>query len=235
MAGILEILGEFLKEIEKDNPYRLIGKGGTILALLHLGAHRESEDLDFDTATDKSRHREIESYFLGLLERLKQNGVIKDYHKGKSGMAATNRYHMKLELETHKTFYTKIDVDFIGKTDNLKMKGKLRYYSLERLFVGKAVAFVSRTEFKDIYDIAHMLGKIDIESFRNNKNVIELLDSLIESVQKKDALALYKAAFRNVDLHFKDVKEHDTEKFVANLIRDLRVLRNRLCKREGKS
>lgn len=107
MARILYILQEFLKEIEKDNPYRLIGKGGTILSLFYFNIHRESEDLDFDTTLDKSQYRNIESYFISILEKLKGKGLIKSYSKGKSGLAATNRYHINIALETHKTYHTR--------------------------------------------------------------------------------------------------------------------------------
>ena len=77
MVKILDILREFLQEIEKDNPYKLIGKGGTILSLIYLNRHRESEDLDFDTELDVSQHKNIELYFLAILERLKNKGTIK--------------------------------------------------------------------------------------------------------------------------------------------------------------
>ena len=107
MAKILDILKEFLQEIEKNNPYKLIAKGGTTLSLFYLNHHRESEDLDFDTTLDKNRHKHIESYFLALLERLKKKKTLKSYRKGKSGLAATNRYHLNLVLETYKEFYTK--------------------------------------------------------------------------------------------------------------------------------
>ena len=73
-----------------------------------------------------------------------------------------------------------------------------------------------------------MLPMIDMGVFRNNKNVTELINSLIESVQKEDAHALYKAAFRNVDLRFKDIKEHNIENFIGKLVRDLKVMKNRI-------
>ena len=49
MTRILEILKEFLEEVEKENPFNLVLKGGTALSLYYLNHHRESEDLDFDT------------------------------------------------------------------------------------------------------------------------------------------------------------------------------------------
>src|SRR3989344_6416255 len=111
MAKILDILNEFLREVEKDNPYKLIGKGGTILSLFYLNRHRESEDMDFDTTLERSQSKNIEAYFISILEQLKTKGLINGYNQGKSGLAATNRYHMNIVLETHKTFHTKIDVD----------------------------------------------------------------------------------------------------------------------------
>ncbi|MEK6869075.1 MAG: nucleotidyl transferase AbiEii/AbiGii toxin family protein, partial [Nanoarchaeota archaeon] len=200
MVKIIEILEEFLQEIEKNNPHKLIAKGGTALSLFYLNHHRESEDLDFDAMLDKSQHKNIEFYFLSILEHLKKKGILTDYRKGKSGLASTNRYHINLVLETHKEFYTKIDVDFVKPIKNIKKKGDLFYYPLERLFIGKCITFINRKEFKDIYDIKHMLPKIDLETFRNNPNVVKLIDDLIKAIQSEDMPSLYKSAFRNVDL-----------------------------------
>ena len=230
MVRILKILEEFLQEIEKNNPYKLIAKGGTLLSLFYLNHHRESEDLDFDTTLDKAKYRKIESYFLAILERLKKKGTIKDYRKGKSGLAATNRYHINLVLETHKEYYTKIDVDFVKPVKALKQKGELFYYSIERLFIGKSITFVDRKEFKDIYDIVYMLPKLDIKTFKNNPNVIALIEDLIKTIQNQDMISLYKKAFRNVDLRFKSFGESKIDKFISRLVRELRVLKNEISR-----
>jgi len=227
----MDLLGEFLREIEKDNPYKLIAKGGTTLSLFYLNRHRESEDLDFDTALDKSKHKSIESYFLSILDQLKKKGTLKSYRKGKSGLAATDRYHINLVLETHKEFSTKIDVDFVKPAKNLKKKGNLFYYPIERIFIGKAITFVNRKEFKDIYDIRHMLPKLNLETFRGNLNVIKLIDDLINAIKEENIAALYKDAFRNVDLRFKDLKESQIETFISELIRDLRIFGNKIKER----
>lgn len=225
---ILNILKEILKEMEKDNPYRLIAKGGTTLSLFYLNHHRESEDLDFDTTINKENYKEIENYFLSILNKLKKKGLIKDYSKGKSGLASTNRYHMKINLETHKMYYTKIDVDFIKDVKNFNKKGELLVYKLERLFIGKCVTFISRKEFKDIYDISYILPKLNFEIFKGNKNVIKLIDNLIENINNEEIVPLYKKAFRNVDLRFKDVKESNIEEFIFKLIRQLRIFKNKI-------
>lgn len=228
MVKITNILEKFLQEIEKNNPYKLIAKGGTTLSLFYLNHHRESEDLDFDTILDKSKHKNIESYFLSILEHIKKEGMLKNYRKGKSGLAATNRYHLNLVLETYKEFYTKIDVDFVKPIKNLKKKGALFYYPLERLFIGKCITFINRKEFKDIYDIKHMLPKIDIETFRNNPNVVKLIDDLINQIRDEDIIAMYKNAFRNVDLRFKDLKESQIKTFTDKLISDLEIFKNKI-------
>ncbi|MBI4452223.1 nucleotidyl transferase AbiEii/AbiGii toxin family protein [Candidatus Woesearchaeota archaeon] len=158
MAKILDILQEFLHEIEQDNPYKLIGKGGTILSLFYLDRHRESEDLDFDTTLERSQYQNIESYFISILEQLKSRKLIKSYIKGKSGLAATNRYHMNIALETYKTFHTKIDVDFVETAKSPEKKGELLYYPIERLFIGKLITFIARKEFKDIVNCANFVA-----------------------------------------------------------------------------
>lgn len=228
MAKILDILHEFIREIEKDNPHKLIGKGGTILSLFYLDRHRESEDLDFDTTAERGKYGEIEAYFISILEQLKGKGLIKSYAKGKSGLAATNRYHMNIALETHKTFHTKIDVDFVEPAKSLEKKGEFFYYTIERLFIGKLITFTGRKEFKDLYDISHMMPKIDLKVFKGNPNVGALIDDALNTIETSDIVSLYKKAFRNVDLRFKSLKESEIEGFVQKLTRDLRVLKNKI-------
>ena len=229
MTIILTILEEFVKEIEKDNPYKLVIKGGTALSLFYLNHHRESEDLDFDADISYLKeYKKIEAYFINILKKLEQKGVLKKFSIGKSGLAATNRYHMKLELETYKTFNTKIDVDFVDIPKNLSNKGELFFYSPERLFVTKMVTFADRKEFKDIYDISHLITHIDIAVFKHNKNIIGLIDESINTVLNQDIARLFKNAFRNADLRFKDLKESEIERFSSNIVRSLRILKNKL-------
>ena len=230
MVKILDILEKFLLEVEKNNPYKLIAKGGTALSLFYLNHHRESEDLDFDAVLDKNQYKKIESYFLAILEKLKKKRIVKSYHKGKSGLASTNRYHINLILETYKEFYTKIDVDFVKPIKNLRKKGELFYYPIERLFIGKSITFVNRKEFKDIYDIKYMLPKLDVKTFRNNPHVVALIDDLINLIKNENIASLYKNAFRNVDLRFKDLKESEIEMFIAKLIRELMMFKNKIRK-----
>ena len=225
---ILKILEEFLKEIERDNPYKLIAKGGTVLSVFYLNHHRESEDLDFDTTIKKEDYKKIESYLLGILSKLKEKGLIKSYSKGKSGLASTKRYHMKLEIETHKIYYTKIDVDFIKDVKNPNKKGELLIHNLERMFIGKCIAFMDRKEFKDIYDIYYILPKLNISTFKGNKNVINMIDSLIETVNNEEIVILYKKAFRNIDLRFKDLKESNIKSFIFKLVNNLRNFKNKI-------
>ncbi len=229
MTRIIPILEEFLKEMEKDNPYKLVLKGGTALSLFYLNHHRESEDLDFDS--DKSnleKYKEIEKYFINILNKLKEKRIIKYFKKKKSGLAATNRYHMKLELETYKTFQTKIDVDFVELPKKLDQKGNLYLYTKERIFITKIVTFINRKEFKDLYDISKLLSKIDEKFFIRNQNVINLLDNIIKITEKEDILRLYKSAFRNVDLRFKDLKQSQLDSFITKLIRNLRIFKSKI-------
>lgn len=253
MARIIDILEEFLKEMEIHNPYKLVAKGGTALSLFYLSRHRESEDLDFDSdKSSLSRYKEIEEYFINIMNKLKERGIIKSFKKGKSGLAATNRYHMKLELETYKIFQTKIDVDFVdlSKTsrpkgygmslsmlrdtsvsdmpENLSKKGELYIYTKERIFITKMVTFVNRNEFKDLYDISKLLPVIEIKNFVHNKNVANLTEQVIEKIEKEDIIKLYKSAFKNVDLRFKDLRPSQIGTFVSKLVRDLRIFKNKI-------
>ena len=229
MPRILTVLEKFLDEIRKDNPYKLIIKGGTALSLFYLNHHRESEDLDFDADISYLKeYKKIEAYFINILEKLKQKNYIKKFSKGKSGLASTNRYHIKLQLETYKTFNTKIDVDFVEIPENLNNKGELFFYSPERLFVTKMLTFISRNEFKDLYDVAYLIHHIDIAGFKHNQNVIDLIDNFINTILNQDVIRLFKNAFRNADLRFKDLKEGSVEQFTLKTVRSLRTLRNKL-------
>ncbi len=229
MTRILTILEEFVKEMEKDNPYGLVMKGGTALSLLYLNHHRESEDLDFDADISLIKeHEKIEAYFIRILETLKQKNILKNFSKGKSGLASTNRYHLKLRLETYKVFDTKIDVDFVELPSNLKSKGKLLFYTPERLFVTKMVAFISRKELKDVYDIIHLIPQINTDIFSKNQNVMCLIDDVINTISNEDVTKLFKNAFRNVDLRFKYLKESEVNQFSVQVSKALRLLKNKL-------
>ncbi len=231
MTKILDVLRKFLKEVENDNPFNLVLKGGTALAIYYLNDHRESEDLDFDV--DKSlikKHEEIIGYFVNVLGILKQKQIINNFRITKQGFASTDRYHIKLEIETYKTFYTKIDVDFVDLPKKLVNKDNLFLYSSERIFVTKAITFISRKEFKDLYDLFYLVGKIDVRKFKNKENVVKLIEEVIAVANEEDILKLYRSAFRNVDMKFKNLKESQLDSFLRTIIRKLRVLINKLKK-----
>ena len=76
MVRILEILDKMLDKIRADNPYGLVLKGGTSLALHHLKGHRESEDLDFDV--DERKRDEVEKIIEVPLSHLTPNADPSD-------------------------------------------------------------------------------------------------------------------------------------------------------------
>ena len=285
MARILGILEEFIKQVEGGNPFNLVLKGGTALSLYYLNHHRESEDLDFDAPQNLIKeYKKIERYFIGILEDLKQEQTIKDYKISKSGFASTNRYHIKLELETskmvggersehvtspltgspptiferaqkysalsnrrqtlsagqvdqqyisdtYKTFYTKIDVDFAELPKNLIKRGALNLYSAERIFVAKAVTYLNRREFKDLYDLSCLIKKIDYRLFKKKENAAELIREVVQAMQEEDVKKAYQLAFKNVDLRFKDLKESELEHFIKKTAKRLHILANKLNKK----
>ncbi|MBI1935866.1 nucleotidyl transferase AbiEii/AbiGii toxin family protein [Candidatus Woesearchaeota archaeon] len=135
---------------------------------------------------------------------------------------------MNILLETYKEFHTKIDVDFIEPTKNLNKKGEFFYYRIERLFITKLITLIDRKEFKDLYDISHIIPKLDLRVFKGNSSVAKLIEDAIKTIENEDIVLLYKKAFRNVDLRFKSLKEPEIDNFVKKLIRELRVLRNKI-------
>ncbi len=231
MANILEILIEFLKEVEKSNPYNLVLKGGTALSIYYLDRHRESEDLDFDVDISLIKsYKEIEKYFIEILNNLKNKQLIKDFKITKSEFSSTNRYHINLILETHKKFQTKIDVDFVNLHKKLNNKNKLLLYSKEFLFVNKSLAFIGRREFKDLHDISHLIKLIDISKIEKKGEVADLVSKVIDCINEEDIKKIYKSAFRNIDMKFKDLNESNLETFMNKTIKSLRILINNLKK-----
>ena len=222
MAKIMEVLKAFCKEIEKENPFGLILKGGTALALYHFN-HRLSEDLDFDVDISlRKDYQKLEEYFKRIFDQLQQQKLIVEYRITKSDFAATNRFHLKVELKTAKTYYSKIDLDFIELPTLVEKMGELKIYPLERMFIGKSIAFVNRKEFKDLYDLAYLTPKIAPEKITKKKEVAKLLQRVINTAQTQDTATLFRLAFRNVDLKFKDIKESKIDEFVAATIQKIR-------------
>ena len=232
MARILEILDRLLDKVREDNPYGLVLKGGTSLALHHLKGHRESEDLDFDVDENLNVNTEkIVDYIEELLSQMKTEGTISDFKVTKKGMAATNRYHISLIIETYKPFQSKIDLDFVRLPANLEYEGELGFYTKERMFVGKLLTYASRKEFKDLYDIAYLLKTVEPSQFPEPEKLADLVDNVLDVLENEEGLVKsYKKAFRNVDLRFKNLKENQVTDFIEKTKRDLRTFRNRLLK-----
>lgn len=231
MARILEILDSILDEVRKRNPFGLVLKGGTALAIHHTPGHRESEDLDFDAARGYlKRIQEIESYIVGILDKTVRKGKIQGYEIKKKGFAATERYHMNILLHTHKPHQTKIDLDFVELPDNLEYEGKLGFYTAERMFVGKLLTYESRKELKDIYDIAHLLRMLDARAFEDSEKLAELMDKVIEGAGDDQLIANYGKLLESIDLRFKNLRRKNVGRFIERTRRDLWVFRNELLK-----
>ncbi len=228
----MEVLAAFCREIERHNPFGLVLKGGTALALYRFN-HRESEDMDFDVDIKfRQNYQDIESYFVQIFEEIKKQGILLNYRITKSDFAATNRLHIKVELKTKRTYYSKIDLSFGELPLNVEKRGELSLYSLERMFIGKSLAFVNRKELKDLYDLWYLVSKVSAEKFPKKEETAELLQKVIKTAQTQDTKAMFKHAFRNVDLHFKDLTEHRIESFVQSTIQKLRIVGNKLKQNE---
>ncbi len=227
MVKIMELLTKVIEQIEKDNPYKLVFKGGTALSILHLNHHRESEDLDFDADIKYlDDYIGIRDYFIGIFEGLKKDKIIDDYIIGKTGLAKTNRFHMKIQFVSYKSFHTKLDIDFVKPSDKLKHRGELLYYSMERMFISKVITFTDRQEFRDFIDIAFMLPKIDFTAYDNKMKLAELLQRMIKSVDEKSLIKSYELMSKNVDLKIKGLRKGEIYRLIERTFRDLRVAIN---------
>lgn len=229
MVRILELLDRFLDELRKENPYGLVLKGGTALALHHLNNHRESEDLDFDV--DQSNFGEVDaivSHLTDILDTLVRDGSLGNYEVRKKGFSSTNRYHMNLTYVTHRPFYSKIDIDFVELPEHLDHEDQLRFYSPERMIVSKLLAFKSRKELKDIYDVAHLLKLVKPVSFKKPEKIAELIDDTIDILSEDGLIQSYQQVLGRIDLRFHSLKEKNVNTYIEKTLRNLRAFRNEL-------
>jgi hypothetical protein len=161
---------------------------------------------------------------------LKEQKVINDYKIGKTGLAATNRFHMKIQFILYKTFQTKIDIDFIKPSDKLKVRGELLYYNIERMFISKIITFTERQEFKDFIDIAFMLPKIDLTIYENKTELAKLIQRLIDTVDERSLIERFEFLSRNVDLKILGLRKGEVRNLITRTFRDLRSAVNLLKK-----
>jgi predicted nucleotidyltransferase component of viral defense system len=231
MTELTTILEKFLDRLRKGNPYGMVLKGGTALAVHHLDRHRESEDLDFDVSILlMERYEDIVRFIELVFEELAIEGVIKGFEIGKKGFASTDRYHIKVNVTTHRDYQTKIDLDFVELTGRIEKEGELGFYTAERMFVTKLLTFASRMEFKDFYDVAHLVKKVEPANFERPDKAAGLIERVIALVDRTELARRYSRSFANVDLRFRNLRERDVGPFIERTLRDLRQFRNRLLK-----
>jgi predicted nucleotidyltransferase component of viral defense system len=231
MARLIDILKELIGEMRKDNPFGLVLKGGTALAVHHLPGHRESEDLDFDVPIEHRRRcSEVVRHIKGLLEELKVKGVVVEFEVAKEGFAATDRYHISVVLVTHRRYRTKIDLNFTEMTGDLETEGGLRFYSSERMLVDKMLTFSSRHDLKDFYDISKLVAKVDIKEFKEPGKVAALVDAVVKTAGTTDMIKGFSKTLEETDLRFRDLKPSSIGPFVKKTVRDLQRFRNQLLK-----
>jgi len=232
MARLIHILGKFLDGVREDNPFRLVLKGGTALAIHHLPGHRESEDLDFDVPISfRPRNAEVENHIKGRLEKLKADGVINGFEIPKAVFASTDRFHMTVIIRTHVRYQTKIDLNYRVMPEDFEMEGQLRFYTPERMLVDKLLTFSSRGALKDFYDISLLLDIAKAGSFKEPGRIAGLVDAVVEKASGQGLTNEFKQELRATDLRFHHLKENAVEFFVARTIRNLRQFRNKLAKR----
>jgi predicted nucleotidyltransferase component of viral defense system len=231
MTRIIDILERFLDGLKDDNPFSLVLKGGTALAVHHLPKHRESEDLDFDAPAEfRSKNQEVVRYIKERFEKLKKDGVIKGYDIPKAVFASTDRFHMTVLLMTHVKYQTKIDLTYRSMPEQLEMEGQLRFYTKERMLVDKLLTFSSRGELKDIYDISLLLEKVDAGSFKERIKVAGLVQRAGVRCCAKDTLVDFRKEMQAADLRFRYLKESGVDSFLTRTVRNLRRFESELRK-----
>jgi len=215
--NIISLLREILKEIEKDNPLGLIGKGGTILAIYHLN-HRDSQDLDFDCLA-KNKDQDFEAYFKSIFDKVTKKHKLK-YKINKTSFSGTGRFHMKIIFSTYKDLPpTKMEINFIDNLPNeLNTLRKMKFYSLEHLFFQKLKASASRGEIKDLIDIGSALKSkepvLDSKKLKKYDSILNLIDITISTIERleKDPKE-WKEEFSTTELKF-DINEKNFPQFI---------------------
>jgi len=232
MTRLIDILNIFLDGVRADNPFRLVLKGGTALAVHHLPGHRESEDLDFDVPIAyRPRNQEVGNYIKDRLDALKTAGVIDGFEIPKAVFASTDRYHMTVIVKTHVRYQTKIDLNYRVMPEDFELEGRLMFYTSERMLVDKLLTFSSREALKDFYDISLLLDKVRAGTFKEPEKIAGLVETVIEKSVSQGLISEFKQELRATDLRFHHLKESGVESFVARTIRNLRKFRNELAKR----
>ena len=160
-------------DILRNHPFVL--KGGTAINKAFLGEkQRFSEDLDFDTEFSK-----IE--VVGILK--KEGFSTKDsyFTKHAFGFAVQYEFHglkdvVKLEFTTKKGIRHEI---ISLKSAFLPLSITAKAYSFSDLVAQKEKAFLSREEWKDLYDL-YWLAKLHPEKFRlkNSKETQQKIASM---------------------------------------------------------
>jgi hypothetical protein len=133
---------------------------------------------------------------------------------------------MKIQFISYKTFYTKLDIDFVKPSDKLEHRGELLYYNIERMFISKVITFTQRQGFKDFIDIAFLLPKIDFNVYENKIKLAELMQRMIETVDEETLIKRHDFISRNVDLKIKGLRQGDVNKLIGRTFRDLRLAIN---------
>ena len=232
--NIISLLREILKEIEKDNPYDLIGKGGTILAIYHLN-HRDSQDLDFDCLT-KNKDKDFETYFKLIFDKVTKEHKLK-YRVKKTSFSRIGRFHMNVIFSTYKDLpTTKMEVNFTDRLpDDLITLGEIKFYPLEHLFFQKLKATIDRREIKDLIDIGSALKSkepmLDHKKLKVYENAIVLIDgaiSVIENLEKNPKE--WKGELATTELKF-DINEKNFLQFMNKTKTELHKLKNYIKKK----
>lgn len=229
--NIISLLRELLKEIERDNPFGLIGKGGTVLAIYHLN-HRDSQDLDFDCLTE-NKDKDFEAYFKSIFDRVIKNHKLK-YKVNKTSFSGTGRFHMGVTFSTYKDLEpTKMEINFIDRLPNdLITLGEFKFYSLEHLFIQKLKASADRGEIKDLIDIGSALNSkeptLDVKKLKKCEDIFSLIEKAISTIEKLEQDPKgWKEEFATIQLKF-DINEKNFPQFIKKTKTELYKLKKLL-------
>lgn len=229
--NIISLLRELLREIEKDNPLGLIGKGGTILSIYHLN-HRDSQDLDFDCLAN-NKDKDFEAYFRLIFDIVSKKHHLK-YKLNKISVSGSGRFHLGVTFSTYKDLpSTKMEINFIDSLpDDLIMFGVFKFYPLEHLFFQKLNASAERGGVKDLIDIGSILKSeepaLDNRKLKKCENICCLIDKAISTIERLEQNSKeWKEEFATLQLKF-DINEQNFPRFIQKTKTELYKLKKLL-------
>lgn len=211
----------FLSELYKmDGAEKLLFKGGTALRLI-FQSPRFSEDLDF-TGQNIFHHKEIDSFFLGVLSQLEKIGMKVSYEEAKKttggylGLIQYEAFNLKDEIrfEVSLRHMRKVSNEVSNIISDFTPPYTLVHLSAKTLVSEKIEALLARNKPRDYYDLYFMLRHPELNQFVDKKKLDAIL-KILESEKinfKRELSVLLPISYHRILKDFKHILKREIKK-----------------------